>query len=145
MVRQTLMSVAASHQKFPGATQARQRPQTASTERARSEIDSSTSMTEVLKWGGKALCGITQARHSFSSSGLHIAQQEPSALHYSADLDSCGAIPQDLAVARAPPVMRHIIRGPLEPAGLNLWSQQASATQGYNVLSNCCERCALRT
>ncbi len=41
---------------------------------------------------------------------------------------------EDLDVAKAPPVMRHIIRELLEPAGLNLWSQQASAAQGYNVL-----------
>lgn len=66
------------------------------------------------------MCGITQAHHYSSSSGLYIARHEHSALHYSADLDSCGAMPQDLDVAQAPPVMRHIIREPLQPAGLNL-------------------------
>lgn len=48
--------------------------------------------------------------------------------------DSCGAMTEDLDVAKVPPVMRHIIRELLELAGLNLWSQQASAAQGYNVL-----------
>lgn len=54
-------------------------------------------------------------------------------------------MPQDLDVAQAPTLMRHIISEPLEPAGLNLWSQQASDAQGYNVPCNCCERCTLRT
>lgn len=49
-----------------------------------------------------------------------IAQNEFSALHYSVDADSCGAMTEDLDVAKAPPVMRHIIRELLELAGLNL-------------------------
>lgn len=59
-------------------------------------------------------------------------------------------------------VMSHIIRELLEPAGLNSWSQQASAAQGYNdlfckwvpllwgaflhvSLSECCAQVALLT
>lgn len=55
-------------------------------------------------------------------------------LHYSVDTDLCGVMTEDLDVAKAPPIMRHIIRGLLELPGLILRSQQASAAQGYNVL-----------
>lgn len=53
-------------------------------------------------------------------SGPCAATDENSALHYSADMDSCEAMTEDLDVAKAPPVIRHIIRELLELAGVNL-------------------------
>lgn len=65
---------------------------------------------------------------------MYFSKLSPDTLYCIIEQTACGVMLEDLDVAKAAPVMAHIIRELLEPAGLHSWSQQASAAQGYSDL-----------
>lgn len=65
---------------------------------------------------------------------MYFSKLLPDTLYCIIEQTACGVTLEGLDVAKAAPVMAHIIRELLEPAGLHSWSQQASAGQGFSHL-----------